>query len=83
MDVCIKNIEEGNWLAFKSESLKHGANLGEFFGTVVQEHEHACGGSNWEKILSGPKSLKGMLSRKDLIEIRTEFRKGFTLREAP
>jgi hypothetical protein len=80
MDVCIKNIEDESWRNFKSESIKHGLKLGDFFSKLVFEHQKRCNESNWDKTLHGKKVLKGILSREDMAKIRTEFRENFKMR---
>jgi len=80
MDVCIKNIDEENWRLFKEESAKHGLKLGDLFDNIITEHAHKCTGTNWDKILYGKKPLKGLLTREEGTKIRSEFRKGFSLR---
>ena len=79
MDVCIKNIDEENWRMFKSESIKHGLKVGEFFNKIVKEHNKSCC-NNWNSVLNGEKKLKGILSKDDLKEIRTRFRKSVKMR---
>lgn len=79
MDVCIKNINEEEWRTFKSESIKHGLKIGDFFNKLVAEHEASCK-TNWDEVLSGEKTCKGILTREDMKKIRAEFRKGFTMR---
>ncbi|MBI2146454.1 hypothetical protein HYU22_03875 [Candidatus Woesearchaeota archaeon] len=80
MDVCIKNIPEEDWRIFKAESIKHGLKMGEFFNKVVLEHEASCHAGNWERILRGEKTCKGILSKEEGRNIRSEFRKDFSLR---
>lgn len=80
MDVCIKNIDEENWRLFKEESAKHTLKLGDLFNNILQEHTHKCTGANWDKVLYGKKTLKGLLTREEGAKIRSEFRKGFLLR---
>ncbi len=81
MDVCIKNINEEEWRVFKSESIRHGAKIGDFFAKVIQEHHTKCKGSNWEKILYGEKKLKGFLTQSEYMSHKSQFRKEFTMRE--
>ncbi len=81
MDVCIKNINEEEWCVFKSESIRHGVKMGDFFAKVIKEHHSACQGSNWEKVLYGEKKLKGILTQVDSKVLREEFRKGFKMRK--
>ncbi len=81
MDVCIKNIGDESWRSFKSESVKHGLKLGDFFSKLVFEHKKKCNESNWDKALHGKKVLKGVLSREDMTKIRAEFRENFKMRE--
>ena len=81
MDVCIKNIGDESWRSFKSESVKHGLKLGVFFSKLVFEHQEKCNGSNWDKAPHGKKVLKGLLSKKDIVKIQTEFRENFKMRE--
>lgn len=80
MNVCIKNINKDDWRDFRSESIKHGLRLGDFFKEIVEEHLDKCKESNWEKILYGEKKCKGILSQSDLHEIKSEFREKFRLR---
>jgi hypothetical protein len=80
MDVCIKNIEEEDWRIFKSESIRHGLKVGDFFGKIIEEHESACSGSNWDNVLKGEKTCKGLLTRNDFKKLRSEFRKNFGMR---
>lgn len=54
--------------------------MGEFFNKVVREHETSCRQSNWDRILYGEKTCKGILTREDMKNLRSEFRKGFSLR---
>lgn len=81
MDVCIKNIGEDYWRSFKSESVKHGLKMGDFFNKLIVEHQKKCENSNWDKVLYGKKVLKGVLTREDFISIKKEFREGFRMRE--
>ncbi len=81
MDVCIKNINDGDWKSFKSESIKHDLKVGEFFNILVHEHEEKCTESNWDTVLFGEKSLKGMIPRGEGKKLREMFHKGFYLRE--
>lgn len=43
MDVCIKNVDPGDWRAFKAEAAKHGMTAAEFFSKILKEHEAKCG----------------------------------------
>ena len=79
MDVCIKNINDEDWLAFKSESARHGMKMGEFFSKIVDEHKEMCSKFNTKEFLFGKKTL----SEEDAKNIRKamkEFRKGFEFR---
>lgn len=80
MDVCIKNIPLEEWRLFKSESVKHGLKIGDFFTKLVKEHELKCNESNWDAVLHGEKTCKGMLTRADFVKIRADFRKNFSMR---
>lgn len=80
MDVCIKNINDDDWRNFKSESVKHGLKLGDFFNKLVKEHHSRCKESNWENILYGKKKLKKVLMKEDAKKIRSEFRENFNMR---
>ena len=80
MDVSIKDINEHEWRTFKGEAIKHGLKVGEFFSTLVQEHKGKCQEGNWDKILFGEKTCKGILSQKDAKHIRSDFRKSFSMR---
>ncbi|MFH1828311.1 MAG: hypothetical protein ABH824_03545 [Nanoarchaeota archaeon] len=80
MDVCIKNINDDDWRNFKSESVKHGLKLGDFFNKLVKEHHLRCKESNWENILYGKKKLKKVLMKEDAKKIRSEFRENFNMR---
>ncbi len=80
MDVCIKNIDEENWRLFKEESAKHALKLGDLFNCLLREHTNKCKGTNWDRVLYGEKKLKGLLTREEGDKIRSEFRKGFSLR---
>lgn len=80
MDVSIKEINEHDWRTFKGEAIKHGLKVGEFFNTLIQEHEEKCQEGNWDRILFGEKICKGILSQKDAKVIRSDFRKSFSLR---
>ncbi len=81
MDVCIKNINEEEWRVFKSESIRHGVKIGDFFAKVIKEHHSKCQGSNWEKVLYGEKKLKRLLTQVDSTALREGFRKGFQMRK--
>tara|TARA_Y100000310_G_scaffold242934_1_gene247227 strand:- start:23499 stop:23744 length:246 start_codon:yes stop_codon:yes gene_type:complete len=81
MDVCIKNIDEGDWKSFKSESAKHGLKAGEFFNKIVEEHKKKCRKNNTREILFGEKPLKNLVKDVDFKLIRKEFRENFHLRE--
>lgn len=80
MDVCIKNINDEDWLDFKAESVKHGIKIGQFFSTLVQEHEEACKESNWESVLHGEKTCADILSKEEGKILRSLSRKNFGLR---
>ncbi len=80
MDVCIKNIDDEDWATFKSESAKHGIKMGDFFGTLVEEHEGKCTESNWDKVLFGEKICKGMITREEGKKIRESFQRDFFMR---
>ena len=80
MDVCIKNIDEENWRLFKEESAKHAIKLGDLFNSLLREHANRCKGTNWDKVLYGKKTLKGLLTREEGNRISSEFRRGFSLR---
>ena len=80
MDVCIKSIDETDWRMFKSESVKHGLKMGDFFNKIVKEHCLKCSDTNWDNILHGKKTMKGILTKEDFKKIRTEFRKDFKMR---
>lgn len=80
MDVSIKDINEHEWRTFKGEAIKHGLKVGEFFNVLVQQHEEKCSETNWDKILFGEKACKGILSQKDAKQLRSDFRKSFSLR---
>ncbi len=80
MDVSIKEINEHEWRAFKAEAIKHGLKVGELFNTLVLEHEEKCQEGNWNRVLFGEKICKGMLSQKDAKQIRSDFKKSFSLR---
>lgn len=80
MDVSIKDINEHEWRTFKGEAIKHGLKIGGFFNTLVQEHEVKCKEGNWNKVLFGEKTCKGILSQKDARYIRSLFRKRFLMR---
>ncbi len=79
MDVCIKNIDDDDWTAFKSESVKHGVKMGEFFSWLVEEHEEKCTESNWDKVLFGEKTCQGMVSSEEGRKVRDLFRKKFSM----
>lgn len=78
MDVCIKNINEEDWRTFKSESIRHGLKIGDFFNKLVEEHEAKCK-TNWNDVLFGEKACKGILTREEMKKIGSEFRKDFTM----
>jgi SET domain-containing protein len=80
MDVSIKDINEHEWRTFKAESIKHGLKVGEFFNKIVQEHDEKCNEGNWDKVLFGEKTIKGILTQKDVKEIRAASRKSFSMR---
>ena len=80
MDVCIKNIPKEEWRTFKSESAYHGLKAGEFLSKLVKEHKERCKESNWDKILYGEKTLKHLISDKEMDKTRKEFRDNFKLR---
>ncbi|MDO8741284.1 MAG: hypothetical protein Q7J54_06970 [Candidatus Woesearchaeota archaeon] len=80
MDVCIKNINDEDWLAFKSESAKHGMKMGEFFSKMVDEHKDMCNKSNWKNLLHGEKTLSDD-DVKNIKKAMKGFRKGFDFRK--
>ncbi|MBU0627992.1 MAG: hypothetical protein KKC75_02295 [Nanoarchaeota archaeon] len=77
MDVCIKNINDEDWRAFKAESAKRGMKTGELFGKLLEECTKKPKAGNAKGILFGKKTLKGALTRKEFKDIRGEFRKDF------
>ena len=77
MDVCIKNIDEEEWRTFKAESAKHGIKMGDLFNKMVEEHTTSCERHTIDRILHGPKPLKGILTQDDFRLIRSQFRKNF------
>ena len=78
MDVCIKNINETDWRTFKVESARSGLKTGELFNEMIREYamKNKIKG-NAREILFGKKTLKGVMTKKDLEKIRTEFRTDF------
>lgn len=54
--------------------------MGEFFSKLVEEYEKNKPKSNWNAILSRPKTLKGIISREELDTIRSDFREHFKMR---
>jgi hypothetical protein len=81
MDVSIKNINEHDWRTFKAESIKHGLKVGEFFNTIVQEHQNKCSKGNWDRVLFGEKTAKGIITQCDVKRVRDDFRKNLTMRQ--
>ncbi len=81
MDICIKSIDEEEWRIFRVESIKHGLKAGDFFAKIIQEHEASCKESNWNKVLFGEKTCKGLMTQEEGKRIRNTFRKEFTMRK--
>lgn len=77
MDVCIKNINDDDWWAFKSESAKHGMKMGEFFSKIVDEHQEMCSKFTMKDLLAGKKTLTNEDAgniRKAMKELRKDFK---------
>ncbi len=81
MDVCIKNIDDDDWATFKAESAKHGVRMGDLFSKLIEDHEAKCTESNWNKVLFGEKTCKGLISSEEGRKVREFFRKGFLMGE--
>lgn len=80
MDICIKNVNSEEWSEFKSESAIHGMKAGEFLSKLVKEHKERCRESNWNRVLHGKKTLKHLISEKEMAKSRKLFREDFKLR---
>ncbi|MBI4146382.1 hypothetical protein HY489_03525 [Candidatus Woesearchaeota archaeon] len=81
--VAIKNVKKETWLKFKSESVRHGLKMGEFFEKLVTEHKvkEQSHKDAWNQIFMRKPLLRG----KDVGEFRkvlAEFREGFDVRNA-
>ncbi len=55
--------------------------MGKKFKKVVQGHETANTQDNWGNILYGKKTCKRILTREDVRNLRTKFRKNFFCRD--
>lgn len=77
-NILLKNVEESDWMKFKTEAITHGMNMGEFLSHLIKEHlskKHST--DNWKEILSwrsGRTSSKfdGLL--KEVAETRKKFK---------
>ncbi|MBN1503296.1 hypothetical protein JW930_07190 [Candidatus Woesearchaeota archaeon] len=80
MDVCIKKVNDEDWIAFKVEAAKNNLKTGEMFSKMVNEYKEGNEEGNWKKLVYRKKSLDDkdvMVIREGMKEFRkeTEFRK--------
>lgn len=76
--VALKGVSKKTWQLFKSESARHGLNMGDFFKKILEEHlqnSHA----SWDDILRG-RALLSEAEAKELKKSAKKFRKGFSFR---
>ena len=62
------------------KKINHGFKRGGFFNKVVLDPGASCGAGNWDRILQGEKTCRGILNREDGRNIRSEFQKDFSWR---
>lgn len=75
MERLLKSVTKNTWASFKAESAMHNMRMGEFLGSLVNEHiETEKKRSGWDFVLDKKASISEKESR-DLKEIISAFEK--------